>query len=69
MNAHNPASCSDTNSVRFIIALLLEEVGFPPASELSIAESNFTAPTSLAKSSDGDESGYEETLYDPPTYG
>lgn len=49
------------------MALLLDEVGTPPDSELSIIESNFTAATSFAKSSDGEESGYEDAEYDDPT--
>lgn len=67
--AQSPASCSDTSSMRHVIALLLEDVGIPPASELSMTASSFTAPTSFASSSDGDESGYEQTQYDAPTYG
>lgn len=39
----------------------------PPASELSITANILTAATSLANSSDGDESGYDEVEYVVPT--
>lgn len=49
------------------MALLLDEVGKPPASELSMTARSFTATTSFAKSSDGDESGYDDAEYCVPT--
>lgn len=45
------------------MVLLLEEVGKPGASELSMTARSLTATTSFAKSSDGDESGYDEAVY------
>lgn len=66
--AQSPASCSATSSVRQAMALLLDEVGMPQESELSMTASSFTAATSFANSSDGDESGYEDVEYDGPTY-
>lgn len=68
MFAQTPASCSETNSERHSIALLLLDVGNPSVSELSIADSNLTAATSLAKSSEGVEPGYDDAEYEAPTF-
>lgn len=55
--AQSPASCSDTRSTRDDIALVGDEVGTPSVSELSNSSSNFTAATSFASSSEGEEFG------------